>query len=157
MNAGFEEDDYSYRNARKNMDYVKEETATGEGYESKAEWVEPAEGVEIEGLLMRGFLFLDTERNKLTPAYEIHAADGGQWLLGERAAYKQAIRAQKLGSTIKISFAKKIKLKDEKGKTTGKTMWQVDFFSKRDGVGLPVIDELKADYLRHKNKEEVPF
>jgi len=140
------------------MEYQKEQTASGEGYaESSAEWVEPGEGVEIEGILMRAFLFPDTEKHKLVPGYEIHASDGAQWLLGERAAYKQAIRAQKLGSEIKISFGKKIKLKDDKGKASGKTMWTVEFLSKRNGVGAVVLDELKAEYERLKNKEEVPF
>jgi len=104
----------------------------------------------IEGELTRTF-FVPPENptGKPVPAYEVKDSDGNVWLIGEKASFKQAIRATNIGTTIRVTYDKKVKL------DKGRTLWVCKFATKNDGKGERVIDALKKLYADAMNA--VPF
>lgn len=129
-------------------EWKKLDTADEAPVMEQAEWVTLAEGVVLEGMLMRGFVIPD----KLNPGgyrvgYVIQDDQGNEWTFGEKAAFKTAIRALSMGATIKLTVGKKEKQIDPKTKRpNGKTIWRIRLDLAEDGVGDVVLDALKKSH-----------
>lgn len=142
--------------AKSNDGWVQRDTAG----DLEGEFVDPQEGLTVEGRLKRAFA---TEGE-----YGIQAAYAleGRWylkngkgeeattgegtiLIGEKAFFRDAIRDEKLGTNIRVVFNEKVPL-EKKGKKTGQTMWRGDFFSRADGDGKTVRAVLGEWYAKNK-------
>lgn len=153
---------------RRKMAEPKEELFTGSDWqdeqlagELEGEWVEAKEGLVVEGKLERAFATADEGGLNPRACYAVRGrmswpgADGkpsataeGVFLLGERAAFKSAIRELKLGTSVRLTFiAKEPILRG--GKKTGMEMWRMKFQSKRDGRGEPVERALYTYWRRN--------
>jgi len=142
-------------------EWTKRDTADGESTFEEAEWVEPGEGVVIEGVLMRAFVLRDElgGDRPFRACYVIADDKGDEWTFGEKASFKSAIRSLKMGVTMRLTFLKKEKMTDPKTKKpTGKTIWRTRLDTKDEGVGEAVIDALKKSHAELMAKgEDVPF
>ncbi len=105
------------------------------------EWVTPGVGTVIQGRLVKAFTY-DGD-NGLQAAYGVRDAAGDLWLFSERASYREAMRQQRLGSEIFLSFNEKVDILDKNEKKTGKSMWLTTMGSKDDGRGSLVAEELE--------------
>lgn len=134
----------------------------GEQQFEQSEWVEPGEGVVIEGALTRAFVVRDTlggDKGKAFRAcYGVESAEYGALTFGEKASFKEQIRKLNLGDSIKLTFLHKEALKAN-GRPTGKTVWRVKFGVKRTdkpGLGvLPTLFQSHADLVTRG--EDLPF
>lgn len=135
--------------------YQKAHTASFEdNNEDRGEWVAPAEGVVIEGKLTRVFVIRDgdeyTANYAVTEGYG--EKDAATWLIGEKAAFRAAIRARNIGDDIKVTYKTKVPVPDKKNQH----MWLVDFEYRANGdKSEPVKKALKAQY--EALKEDLPF
>lgn len=128
--------------------WTKQATAEGE-QQFQDEWVEPAEGTRIEGTLMRAFVLRDDMGGErpFRACYVVADADGHEWTFGEKASFRRAIRGLKLGVQLRLTFVKKEKLTDPKTKKpTGKTIWRTTLETLGEGVGVAVMEQLKASH-----------
>lgn len=137
--------------------FYVEETADGADQFDPSTWVEPAEGTVVEGTLMKAFVMRDDlGKNPNKPfraAYVIKDGQGNDWVVGEKAAFAQAIRKLKLGTDLRLEFLGK-----EKVEGTSKTIWRVKFTSRRNGVGETAMDALKASVEELQAKgADLPF
>lgn len=137
--------------------FVSQETGTGEEFE-RAEFVEPAEGTELAGVITRVFVMDDTfNEGKKRVAYEYRDAAGELWAFGEKGGIKRAMRAQRIGNEFVLVFGKKVALKDAKGKSRG-TMWKTNLRTKDTGEGPLVLDELRRIARELKAEaDDLPF
>lgn len=126
----------------------------------EGEWVEPAPGVELEGVLERAFAMKDENNpGQFRACYSYRDAKGDVWLFGERAAFKDAIRALRITTPIRIKFLKKVELENAKGKKTGKTPWRVEFFA-NPSAALPNSNTVKAELRKSYealSSNDLPF
>lgn len=124
--------------------------------ELDGEWVEVKEGLKLEGELVRAFATMNEESGQPRACYAIKGTQSwpggavaeGVFLLGERAAFKQAIRELRLGTSVRITFLTKEPVLAN-GKKTGREMWKMKFQSKRDGRGEPVEKALYTYWKRN--------
>lgn len=130
--------------------------------ELDGEWVEVKEGLQLTGTLERAFATMNEDGGQPRACYAIKgtlswpgAKEGdprvtaeGVHLLGERAAFKQAIRELKLGTSVRITFIAKEPIM-RGGKKTGQEMWKLKFQSKRDGRGETVERALFTYWKRN--------
>ena len=107
----------------------------------EGEWVKPVPGVVIEGKLERVFT-VEQDDGSTSVAYAFRDVDGEVWCVGEKAAFRAAIRSMKLGTTCRLEFIEKVDIKNKQGGKTGKQAWKIDFRSKRDGAGITVEQAL---------------
>lgn len=123
----------------------------GASYE-KAEWVEPAPGLTLEGTLMRAFVMKDdlaasSGGKKFRAGYVYADAQGHEWTFGEKAGFAAAIREQNLGVHFCLTFVEKKKQLDTKTqRPTGKTIWVTKFKTKGVGVGDSVAEALDRSH-----------
>lgn len=124
--------------------------------ELEGEWVEVVPGLVVEGTLLRAFATADDDGTNLRACYAVKgvarwenkAEAAGTFLLGEKAAFKQAIRELKLGTSVRLSYLGKEPI-TRNGKKTGMDMWKLRFQSKRDGTGETVEKALFTYWNRN--------
>jgi hypothetical protein len=142
-------------------EWQKQPTVDGSDDFIPAEWVEPAPGTVIEGTLMRAFVLRDDMggAKPFRACYVVADADGNEWTFGEKATFRTAIRALKLGVMLRLTFVSKEKMTDPKTKKpTGKTVWRTRLETLGDGVGETVAEALKASHAALVEKgEDLPF
>ena len=118
------------------------------------EWITPDEKAVIEGVIERAFLFKDT-RDNFAVGYAVRDPSSKMvQLIGEKASFKNAIRALKIGTAIKLTFIEKVDI-TKNGKPTGHTFWRCNLESDRAGKGPTILEVLKADYEAQNNA--LPF
>ena len=132
-------------------DFHTEETY--DGNELDGEWLKPVESMTVRGTLERAFL-VENEEGKLQPAYGIRDDEGAMWLIGERASFKKAMRTQRMGTNVILTFIEKVPMMKD-GKKTSKNFWRTSLESKRDGKGDSVQDVLIRDFK--SRGEALPF
>jgi hypothetical protein len=131
-------------NGATHMEWKKEETADEAPEITPADWVTPTKGTVIEGVLMRAFVMKDDlNPGKFRAGYVVQDEHGHDWTFGEKAAFKKAIRALPLGTTIRVTYGEKERMKDADGKPTAKTIWRIQLHTADVGVGENVLDVLK--------------
>lgn len=134
----------------------------GEQKFDESTWVEPDEGVVIEGELTRAFVIPDTlgagKGKPFRACFGVRDADGGEWTFGEKAAFKPAIRKLSLGDVIRLEFTGKEAL-IVNGRPSGKTVWRVKFAVKRAlKPGAGVMATLFASHAELVERgEDLPF
>lgn len=138
--------------------WLKQDTID-EATVQEGEWVSPAVGTTLEGVLERAFA-MKGDDDDFRACYAIRDANGDVWLFGERVSFKRAIRELKLTTPIRMTFTAKVDLLNGKGKPSGKTAWRVDF-SAMPSAALPgaelVRAALKASYAAQANSNDLPF
>lgn len=140
-------------NAWQKQDTIDEATV------QEGEWVSPAIGTVLEGVLERAFA-MKGDDDDFRACYAIRDSNGDVWLFGERVSFKRAIRELKLTTPIRIEFTAKVDLLNAKQKPSGKTAWRVDFRA-QPSAALPgaelVRAALKASYAAQANSNDLPF
>lgn len=140
------------------VEFVKQDTID-EATVNEGEWVVPAAGTKIKGVLEKAFAMRDDDGESFRACYGVRDANGDLWLFGERVSFKRAIRELKLTTPIELDFLKKVDLLNAKKKPSGKTAWRVDFraapAAAHPGASL-VKAELKASYLA-QGASDLPF
>lgn len=127
------------------------------------EWVQFAEGVELEGELVRAFVQRDSfGENRARPfrvSYGVKDAQGNLWGFGEKFSFREAIRKQRLGVKVRLVVGELVQEKDpETGEETGRQAWDVLFQTGGKGKGLPVEQELKKSHRELvKRGGDLPF
>jgi hypothetical protein len=135
--------------------FFQEETAG----QLDGEWVAPTVGTVITGKLARAFQVTQAD-GEVTNAYGIRHDDGTVSLVGERAAFADAIQGTRLGTDVWLRFDGKEQLEDKAGRRTGRTIWRVTFATKRNGKGALVSEALVANKSKPATQggaEDVPF
>lgn len=127
--------------------------STYDGAEAEGEWLKPVDSMTVRGVLEKAFL-TENEEGKIVPAYGIRDEEGALWLIGEKASFKKAIRNQRLGTSIVVTFIEKVPMMKD-GKKTSKNFWRCSLESKRDGKGDAVQDVLVTDFK--SRGEALPF
>jgi len=127
----------------------------------EGEFFDAEDGATLSGKL-EGVFSLDGKYGARA-VFRIRQADGTLALLSEKAAYRNALLAQRVGTTVFLEFVGKEDIVNRKtGKKTGQSVWKVNLAGDGKGKGAMLSDLLEKTAPAGKpapagDTEDVPF